>query len=324
MKKRSLVILWVVLLQFCGPSEEVKKLMKQGKDQFGVIPAKMPGSEADTPELIELGRKLFFEKKLSINDQQSCNSCHDVREKKGGVDNAVTSTGAQGDVGERNSPTVLNAGFHIAQFWDGRAKDLVEQAKGPITNPKEMGMLNEQVVEEKISGITEYQALFAKAFPKDERKISYNNIAKAIAAYERTLRTNDRFDDFIRGDHKALNQQEQKGFQDFMAKGCQSCHNGPLFGGNSFRKLGQVKPYETEDLGKYAVSKKDEDKYVFKVPSLRNVALTAPYFHDGKVKTLEEAIKKMGYHQLGMELKDEEISSIATFLKALTDKNKSH
>ena len=119
-------------------------------------------------------------------------------------------------------------------------------------------------------------------------------------------------------------QQEQQGFQTFMAKGCQSCHNGSLFGGNSFRKLGQVKPYETEDLGKYAVSKKDEDKYVFKVPSLRNVALTAPYFHDGKVKTLEEAVKKMGFHQLGLELKDEEIASIVTFLKALTDKNKSN
>lgn len=321
--KWTIILLFAVAIVACGPSQKTKDLMKKAK-QFGVIPEKMPGSDSDTPELVALGKKLYFEKKLSINDTQSCNSCHDITGKKGGVDNQPTSKGAQGDLGGRNSPTVLNAGFHIAQFWDGRAKDLAEQAKGPITNPIEMGMLNEQVTVEKIAGIAEYQPLFEKAFPKAEKKISYENISLAIAAFERTLRTNDRFDDFIRGDHKALNEAEQKGFETFMAKGCQSCHSGPLFGGNSYMKLGQQNPYETPDLGRYAVTKKEEDKYVFKVPSLRNIAITAPYFHDGKVKTLEEAVKKMAFHQLGMKLKDDEISSIVTFLKTLTDKKKAH
>ncbi|MCB1159137.1 MAG: cytochrome-c peroxidase [Leptospiraceae bacterium] len=321
MRISILVFSLFVFIINCGPSEKMKDLKKKA-ESFGAIPAKMPGSENDTQDLIDLGKKLFFEKKLSVNDTQSCNSCHDVLNKKGGVDNEPTSPGALGKRGDRNSPTVLNAGYHTAQFWDGRVADLIGQAKGPITNPIEMGMLNEAVVEEKITSIADYKPLFEKAFPKDEKKISYDNIAKAIAAFERTLKTNDRFDDFIRGDFKALTEAELKGFETFMAKGCQSCHNGPLFGGNSFRKLGQVKPYETEDLGRFNVSKKEEDKFVFKVPSLRNIALTAPYFHDGKVKTLEDAVKLMGTHQLGIELKDNEIKEIVTFLNSLTDKNK--
>lgn len=244
-----------ILLVTCGPSEKTKKLIDDSKKIFGTIPDKMPGGEVDTPELIQLGEKLYFEKRLSANDTQSCNSCHNVVGKAAGVDNLPTSPGAFGKNGVRNSPTVLNAGFHIAQFWDGRAKDLKEQAKGPILNPVEMAMPSASEVEKKIGQIPEYQELFAKAYPDSltkensntltrAQKITYDNITGAIAAFERTLKTQDRFDDFQKGNHKALSIEEQEGLEKFIATGCITCHVGPLLGGNSFRKLGQINPYE--------------------------------------------------------------------------------
>lgn len=315
----------VALAISCGPSEKTKRLIEDAKRSFGTLPAKMPGSEKDTPERIALGEKLYFEKRLSINDSQSCSSCHDVTGKKAGVDNLPTSPGALGKNGDRNSPTSLNAGFHLVQFWDGRAADLKAQAKGPILNPVEMGMPSEAVVEKKLSEIPEYVEAFAKAFPDEPKKITYDNLAEAIAAFERTLVTKDRFDEFQAGNHRALSSEEQQGLETFINSGCTACHNGPLLGGNSFRKLGQVHPYEnTADLGRYAVTKQEADKYFFKVPSLRNIALTGPYFHDGKVATLEDAVKKMAYLQLGKELSAEEASSIVSFLKALSDKNRSN
>ncbi|MFN3246723.1 MAG: cytochrome-c peroxidase, partial [Leptonema sp. (in: bacteria)] len=214
------------------------------------------------------------------------------------------------------------AGFHIAQFWDGRAKDLVEQAKGPILNPVEMAMPSEAAVVKKISAIQEYKDLFPKAFPNEKEAITYENIAKAIAAFESTLITKDRFDDFLKGDAKSLTPEEQKGLKTFMDVGCIQCHNGALLGGNSYQKMGKLNPYETKDLGRYNVTKKEEDKYMFKVPSLRNVALTAPYFHDGQAKTLEDAVKQMAWLQLNKKLTDEEVQSIVAFLKSLTDKSR--
>lgn len=213
-----------ILLVTCGPSEKTKKLIDDSKKIFGTIPDKMPGGEVDTPELIQLGEKLYFEKRLSANDTQSCNSCHNVVGKAAGVDNLPTSPGAFGKNGVRNSPTVLNAGFHIAQFWDGRAKDLKEQAKGPILNPVEMAMPSASEVEKKIGQIPEYQELFAKAYPDSltkensntltrAQKITYDNITGAIAAFERTLKTQDRFDDFQKGNHKALSIEEQEGLE---------------------------------------------------------------------------------------------------------------
>ncbi|EMN58025.1 di-heme cytochrome C peroxidase [Leptospira borgpetersenii serovar Javanica str. MK146] len=301
---------------------------------FGTIPDTMPGGEADTPELIQLGEKLYFEKRLSANNTQSCNSCHNIIGNASGVDNLPTSPGAFGKNGVRNSPTVFNAGFHLAQFWDGRAKDLKEQAKGPILNPLEMAMPSAIEVEKKIGEIPEYQELFAKAYsdsstkenPKtasvEMKKITYDNIAGAIAAFERSLKTQDRFDDFQRGDYKALSTEEQEGLEKFLTTGCTTCHVGPLLGGNSFRKLGQVNPYEnTNDKGRQDLTKNPTDAFVFKVPSLRNVAMTGPYFHDGKTTTLEETVKKMAYLQLGKELSESDTKSIATFLKTLTNKN---
>lgn len=325
-----------ILLVTCGPSEKTKKLIDDSKKIFGTIPDKMPGGEVDTPELIQLGEKLYFEKKLSANDTQSCNSCHNVVGKAAGVDNLPTSPGAFGKNGVRNSPTVLNAGFHIAQFWDGRAKDLKEQAKGPILNPVEMAMPSASEVEKKIGQIPEYQELFAKAYPDSltkensntltrAQKITYDNITGAIAAFERTLKTQDRFDDFQKGNHKALSIEEQEGLEKFITTGCITCHVGPLLGGNSFRKLGQINPYEnSSDKGRQDLTKNSSDAFVFKVPSLRNVAITGPYFHDGKITTLEEAVKKMTHLQLGKDLSDSDTKLIVTFLKTLTDKNRSN
>jgi cytochrome c peroxidase len=318
------ILAFALMVMNCGPSEETKALQERAKKTFGVLPAVMPGAENDTPERIALGKKLYFEKKLSANDQQSCNSCHNVDGKGAGVDNLPTSPGAFGKNGERNSPTTLNAGFHLAQFWDGRAKDLQAQAKGPILNPGEMAMPNEEAVIKKLSQEKEYQDLFAMAFPNDATPMTYENLAWAIASFERTLITRDRFEDFVNGDHKALSKEEQKGLQAFMDAGCTACHNGATFGGKSYMKLGAANPYPTEDLGRFNVTKNEADKFVFKVPSLKNVAMTYPYFHDGKVATLTEAIEKMAYHQLGKELPKDEVASIAKFLETLSDKSRTN
>jgi cytochrome c peroxidase len=246
-----------------------------------------------------------------------------VDKKLGGVDNEPTSPGAFGKRGGRNSPTVLNAGFHMAQFWDGRAADLAAQAKGPILNPGEMAMPSEEEVVKKLSAVPEYPKAFAKAFPADAKPITYDNIAKAIAAFERTLVTHDRFDDFLKGNDSALNSAEINGLNTFVSTGCIACHNGPLLGANSYQKMGAVNPYSnTEDIGRASVTKSDDDKFKFKVPSLRNIALTAPYFHDGKSPNLEDAVRQMAWLQLGRKLEDSDAKSIAVFLSALSDKER--
>ena len=286
------------------------------------LPEKMPGAEKDAPVLVDLGRALFFDVRLSANNSQSCNSCHDVNMGRGGVDNNPTSPGAFGKRGGRNSPTVLNAGLHSAQFWDGRAVDLTAQAKGPILNPIEMAMPNEQAVVEKLSEIAEYRTSFARAFPGDSKPLTYDNIARAIAAFERTLITRDRFDDFLKGENRALTTEEIKGLDMFVTIGCASCHNGPLLGGNSYQKFGLIHSANIEDVGRYAVTKDDDDKFKFKVPSLRNISLTAPYFHDGSKGKLEEAVKEMAWLQLDRKLTDEEAKALTAFLDALSDKER--
>jgi len=282
----------------------------------------MPGSENDIKTKIALGKKLYFEKRLSKNNTQSCNSCHNLDNGKNGVDNQPTSKGAFGKRGGRNSPTVWNAGLHIAQFWDGRASDLKAQAKGPILNPIEMAMSSEKAVIDKLGKIKEYPALFKAAFPKASNALTYDNLAEAIAAFERTLITRDRLDKFISGDAKALSQKEQIGLDKFIATGCVACHSGNLLGGRSYMKMGLANKYENiQDFGRYSVTEKDEDRYKFKVPSLRNIANTAPYFHDGKAKTLGDAVTQMAWLQLGKKLSTNDISSIVTFLTALNKIN---
>jgi cytochrome c peroxidase len=301
------------------------RLMRLANRYFSPLPDAMPGSENDTPERIALGKKLYFEKRLSINDTQACATCHRLENGLAGVDNQPTSPGAKGELGTRNSPTVLNSGWQDSQFWDGRAKDLVEQAKGPILNPIEMGMPDEQTVEKKIRGIAEYRNAFASAFPENKPAITYQNIAEAIAAFERTLITPARFDDFMNGDANALSEAELRGLKTFIKVDCKSCHDGKLLGGETYETLGNKNPYENQsDLGLYTLTKDEDDRMVFKVAPLRNVALTAPYFHDGKIKTLDEAVRKMGKLQLDEELTDQQVKDITMFLKTLTDKNRAH
>lgn len=304
------------------PTPDQAVLRQLGVSVIGALPDKMPGAEKDTPALVELGRTLFFDVRLSANNTQSCNSCHAVDRGLGGVDNEPTSLGAFGKRGGRNSPTVLNAGFHTSQFWDGRAGDLAAQAKGPILNPVEMAMPSEQAVVDKLSQIPEYVQAFKGAFAGTEQPLTYDNIAEAIAAFERTLITRDRFDDFLKGADKALNAQELKGLETFVNVGCISCHNGPTLGGSSFQKLGLVNPYTTSDFGRFDVTKDEADKFKFKVPSLRNIAITGPYFHDGAKLTLAETVREMGWLQLGKKLDETDVEAITAFLRALTGKDR--
>lgn len=320
--KKILISTAVILtfsVMYCGPSEETKKLIQEASEFFETLPETMPGSENDTDERIALGKKLYFETRLSSDNTISCNSCHNVNPGGNGTDNAATSTGVGGQKGGRNAPTVLNAGYHLAQFWDGRAADLQAQAKGPILNPIEMAIPSEKSAIEIIKSIDEYKNLFAAAFPGEDDPITYDNLAEAIAAFERTLISKNRLDSFIAGNHKALSSEEQAGLRTFLDVGCTECHNGPLLGANSYRKIGVRNPYPTKDLGRYEVTKQEKDKYVFKVPSLRNIALSGPYFHDGQIGNLETAVKKMGFHQLDVQLSDEEVKKLVTFLNALSD-----
>ena len=286
---------------------------------FEPLPASII-DEKKNAALIELGKKLYLDPRLSVNDRIACNSCHQL--DNFGVDSQPTSPGHEGKRGGRNSPTTMNAALHIAQFWDGRAKDVEEQALGPILNPIEMGMPNEAAVVDKLKKIDEYKRMFAEAFKDEKDPFQYKNIGKAIGAFERTLLTPSRFDDFLKGDEKALNDTEKRGLQKFIQMGCATCHNGMAIGGNSYRKIGLVEPYETADVGRFAVTGIETDKKVFKVPSLRNITKTGPYFHDGSVATLDEAIREMAEHQLGQQVGTGFINDVKAFLGSLTSKGK--
>jgi cytochrome c peroxidase len=285
---------------------------------FSALPSLMESKDnAVSDDKIALGRALYFETKLSVANDLSCNSCHDLAAY--GVDGEKTSKGHKGQLGTRNSPTVYNAAGHIAQFWDGRAKSVEEQAKGPIMNPVEMAMPDEKAVVAALAKDKAYVERFKKAFPADPSPITLDNVASAIGAFERKLVTPSRWDKLLGGDKSALTSAEKAGFRKFTETGCNTCHSGAYVGGQMYQKLGLAKPWPKEDdLGRYDVTKQDVDKMFFKVPSLRNIEKTAPYFHDGSVATLPEAIRLMARHQLGKELTDADVASIATFLGALT------
>jgi cytochrome c peroxidase len=285
---------------------------------FAPLPARMDGAEgAPAAEKIALGRMLYYEGRLSKNGQVACNSCHQL--DKFGVDGEPTSPGHEGKRGDRNSPTSLNAAGHFVQFWDGRAATIEDQAKGPVLNPVEMGMADEKAVIAALKGIPGYPEAFAAAFPGEADPMTYDNMAKAIGAFERGLVTPSRWDKFLAGDATALTDAEKAGFTTFVSTGCVSCHTGAYVGGGMYQKLGLVNAWpETKDEGRFAVTKNDADKMMFKVPSLRNIEKTGPYFHDGSVATLDDAIAKMGHHQLGKTLTPDEIASIRTWLGSLT------
>lgn len=290
------------------------------------VPADNPLSAAK----IELGKMLYFDPRLSIDGTVSCNSCHNVMTN--GTDNRPVSVGVKGQKGGRSAPTVFNAAFLSAQFWDGRAATLEDQAKGPILNPIEMGMPSEEAVLERLRKIPGYVARFAEVF--GENGLTYDNIAKAIAAYERTLITpNSPFDRYMRGDKSAMSKEAVRGMKLVQSVGCTACHTGPNFAGPANLPVGQgffqkfptftdneyVKKYDLMgDTGLHSVTGKEEDKYMWRVPTWRNVALTAPYFHNGSVKTLDEAVRVMAKTQLNKDLKEDEVRAIVAFLNSLT------
>lgn len=274
-----------------------------------------PAKVAD-PQLVKLGAMLFFDPRLSKSGFISCNSCHNL--SAGGSDNLKTSIGDKWQQGPINSPTVLNSSLNVAQFWDGRASDLKEQAGGPIANPGEMAFTHELAVE-MLQSVPGYTVEFRKAFGTD--KINIDMVTDAIAAFEETLVTpHSAFDKWLAGDDDALTPTELRGWELFKTSGCVACHNGPALGGNSFQKMGLVEPYHTSAAaeGRSAVTGVDADRFNFKVPTLRNVELTYPYFHDGGADTLVEAVDIMGRLQLGKKFTPDENAAIVAFLKTLT------
>lgn len=265
---------------------------------------------------VELGKKLWFEPRLSMSGIISCNTCHNL--SMGGTDNLKTSIGHGWNAGPVNSPTVFNSSLAIAQFWDGRAADLKEQAGGPIAADVEMNMPHTLAVDI-LQSIPGYVDEFKTVYGKEQ--IDIDMITDAIAEFEKTLVTpNARFDQWLKGDDKALNEKELAGYTLFKESGCVACHNGPALGGTSFQRMGLFEPYESTSPaeGRSAVTGVDADRFNFKVPTLRNVELTYPYFHDGEAETLEEAVDVMGRLQLGRKYSEEEVSQIVAFLKTLT------
>jgi cytochrome c peroxidase len=295
-------------------------------------PPAIPADNPMTPEKIELGKKLFFDTRLSKASKISCNSCHNVL--KAGDDGLPRSPGHEGKLGGRNSPTVFNAAYSSVQFWDGRAPTLEEQAKGPIINPVEMGMANHNAVVELIAKVPAYVQEFEKVFGKGP--VTIDKMVKAIAAYERTLITPDSpYDRFVAGDKKAMSPAAQRGWRLVQSANCVMCHSGPMFNGAADKKVGEgfymkfplipdaaleTKYRFSEDLGRFNETHAEADKNMWRVPTWRNIALTAPYFHNGSVATLDEAVRVMAKTQLARELKPQEVGDIVEFLKALTGK----
>jgi cytochrome c peroxidase len=327
--KRSMAVLIcfaaaaILLVAGCSKKTETSSVAVVTVDQsqlqmFQPLPESMPSSTNQiSDEKVNLGRMLFYEPRLSKSQQISCNSCHML--DKYGVDGQPTSDGHKGVKGDRNSPTVYNAAGHFVQFWDGRAADVEEQAKGPVMNPVEMAMPSQKQVIAVLKSMPEYVEAFKKAFPEDKDPINYENMAKAVGAFERKLVTPSRWDKFLRGDAQALTNEEKAGFNQFYETGCQVCHAGAYLGGNMYQVIGLVKPWpDTSDHGREKATKNAADRMMFKVPGLRNIAETNPYFHNGKVETLEQAVSRMAEYQLGKTLNDGQVRSIVTWMKALT------
>eukprot|EP00903_Cladosiphon_okamuranus_P004677 g4675.t1 len=323
MKKTTLGLALAISLGTLGAPVVANELQDQARSMFSAVPQYPPvidGNEL-TEDKVQLGKMLFFEPRLSSSHLISCNTCHNVG--MGGHDYLPTSIGHGWQKGPRNSPTVFNAVFNAAQFWDGRAADLAEQAKGPVQAGVEMSSTPDRVVTT-LKSMPEYVAKFEEAFPGEEDPVTFDNMATAIEAFEATLITPDApFDKYLRGDTGALNETEKEGLALFMNKGCAACHGGTNFGGQDYYPFGLVTRPGAEilpsgDKGRFAVTETASDEYVFRAAPLRNIELTAPYFHSGAVWSLEEAVAVMGTSQLGTELNDEEVQSIVAFLKTLT------
>ena len=321
MKFLKLNPLFLCLFVILASSVSADDILKKAQMMFKPIPESAPALKDNpaTPVKAELGKMLFFDPRLSASALISCNTCHNIG--MGGADYQETSIGHGWNRGPRNAPTVLNSVFNTAQFWDGRAKDLMEQAKGPVQASVEMNNSPDMVIKT-LRSMPEYVEMFKKAFLQESDPVTFDNMARAIEVFETTLLTPDSpFDKYLKGDGKALNTMEKEGLMLFMNKGCASCHGGVNMGGQGYFPFGVVekpdlKVRPASDKGRFTVTKTKADEYVFKSPSLRNIALTPPYFHTGKVWDLKGAVSIMGSAQLGIKLTDTEINKIVAFLKS--------
>lgn len=313
----------LLLLLTAIPAQAADSLRDQVKGLFEPIPQEPPSIPDDpaTPDKVALGKLLYFDPRLSQSHNISCSTCHIIG--MGGADGRSTSIGHNWQRGGRNAPTVLNAVFNISQFWDGRASNLAEQAGGPIVNPLEMAITKQQAIDQ-LAGIPGYVDAFRKAFPGEADPITYDSIGKSIAVFEATLITPDApFDRWLKGDDQALTDGQKQGLKIFVEKGCSNCHNGINIGGGMYAPFGVVqKPGQEflppDDRGRFVVTKALTDDYVFKVPTLRNIALTAPYLHGGHAWDLMQTVALMGESQLGLKLDATDIERITEFLKSLT------
>ncbi|MGE5172532.1 MAG: cytochrome-c peroxidase [Betaproteobacteria bacterium] len=312
----------IVVLAVSGSVYASDELLSRAQGMFKPVPAKPPviaGNPA-TPEKVLLGKVLYFDPRLSASGLISCNTCHNVG--MGGVDYQETSIGHRWQKGPRNAPTVLNSVFNMAQFWDGRAADLEQQAKGPVQASVEMNNTPARTVET-IKSMPEYATLFKKAFPDEKDPVTFENMARAIAVFEATLITpRSAFDQYLGGKESALTTSEKEGLRIFMDKGCAACHGGVNMGGSAYFPFGVIAKPAAEimsgDQGRFKVTGVKSDEYLFKAPSLRNIVLTSPYFHSGKVWSLKEAVAIMGNAQLGITLNEREVDRIEAFLQSTT------
>ncbi len=339
MLRTRLIVAAVLLLAACEKSAEPKtestaqpsaaapsagELRVKAKALFGILPEIVEHKTRPiTDARVTLGRTLYHDTRLSKNQDLSCASCHAL--DGFGVDTRPealekgTSFGHKKQFGDRNAPSVFNAALHVAQFWDGRAADIEEQAKGPVLNPVEMAMPDADTVVKVVKTIPGYEPMFKAAYPDAPDPITYDNIAGAIGAFERKLVTLSPFDQWLAGNDTALTSDQVKGLDTFINTGCIACHNGPGIGGGMYQKLGLIKPYQTKDEGRFKITTQEGDKFFFKVPSLRNVAKTPPYFHDGSIKQLEQAVRIMAEYQTAAgTLSDDKVKDIVAFLGALT------
>ncbi len=305
MIKRAL-FMTLVVFNICNAQTEINQ-----NQMITPIPDSIPYNK----EKAMLGKQLYMDTTLSADGKVSCNTCHDT--KTFGVDNQVFSTGINGVMDTPfNSPTTFNAAFNFVQFWNGRAKDLADQARVPFTNPQEMGLNDEAEVIKIIEQNPDYKAKFNKIYGE----INMDNITDAIAEFEKTLITpNAPFDRYQKGDENAISEAAKRGWNAFKTNGCVACHQGQNIGGTMYQKIGIFEPYPNqENLGRYEITKVESDKMVFKVPSLRNVAKTAPYYHDGSIPTLDACVQFMAYYQLGKFLDQQTVEDIVAFLESLT------
>jgi cytochrome c peroxidase len=315
----------LMILCLAGPASGADKadaLWKQAIGFFAPLPQSMPSAKNTiTPEKARLGKMLLYETRISVDGTVSCTKCHPIGLY--GADGLSKAIGNGCKVNPRNAPTIFNAAAQISAHWIGNRLDVEDQARQSVTGPSAFGMPSNEAVERRLKKIG-YTALFKQAFPTDKEPVTVENLAKAIGAFERQLVTPAPFDAFLKGNQGALNEQAKRGLKTFMATGCASCHNSPYLGGQQYQRFGIREPYwnytkgAEKDDGRYVVTKAEADRYVFKVPVLRNVAKTPPYFHDGSIDRLEDAVWIMGKVQLGKKLTTGQVRDIDAFLNALT------